>query len=214
MKRCSQCGRTYAEESLAFCPDDGSLLSAPYDPNATLRMSPPTNPTATEVLPSASVSEAVKPGNKSMVLYVAIALGALIVGGLVVGWMMSGDGKPSANSNEAALTRETADTITPRPAATVRVIDISGDWKDQYNIVSHITQQGSQFEIMATGKACGGDFVTNGTGTISGNTYVLNYHTNYSSGRCDGTVSADGMAITSNCDDKKCGAFQTYSRRQ
>jgi hypothetical protein len=36
MKTCPECGRTYAEESFSFCLDDGALLSAPYDPDATL----------------------------------------------------------------------------------------------------------------------------------------------------------------------------------
>jgi uncharacterized protein len=38
MKRCPQCNRTYADEMFAFCLDDGALLSAPYDPQATLSL--------------------------------------------------------------------------------------------------------------------------------------------------------------------------------
>ncbi|MBV9210682.1 MAG: hypothetical protein JOZ52_08640 [Acidobacteria bacterium] len=38
MKACPTCKRTYADETLAFCLVDGSILSAPYDPNATLSM--------------------------------------------------------------------------------------------------------------------------------------------------------------------------------
>jgi hypothetical protein len=36
MKRCLQCGRTYSDETFSFCLEDGSLLSAPADPEATL----------------------------------------------------------------------------------------------------------------------------------------------------------------------------------
>jgi hypothetical protein len=36
MKRCPQCNRTYADEMFAFCLDDGALLSASYDPHATM----------------------------------------------------------------------------------------------------------------------------------------------------------------------------------
>jgi uncharacterized protein len=36
MKRCPECNRTYADEMFAFCLADGALLSAPYDPDATL----------------------------------------------------------------------------------------------------------------------------------------------------------------------------------
>src|SRR5688572_20207197 len=44
MKKCPQCRRTYADETLAFCLADGALLSAPYDPNATLVLPTPKDP--------------------------------------------------------------------------------------------------------------------------------------------------------------------------
>jgi hypothetical protein len=54
MKSCPTCNRTYADDTLTFCLVDGSILSAPYDPqlvktNSSLRRteSPPT-----EILPS------------------------------------------------------------------------------------------------------------------------------------------------------------------
>ena len=36
MKRCPQCHRTYSNESFSFCLDDGALLSAPVEADATL----------------------------------------------------------------------------------------------------------------------------------------------------------------------------------
>ena len=41
MKSCPACKRTYFEDTFAFCLEDGSLLSAPYDPDATLRIQTP-----------------------------------------------------------------------------------------------------------------------------------------------------------------------------
>lgn len=38
MKKCPQCKRTFPDDTLAFCLADGALLSAPYDPNATIRI--------------------------------------------------------------------------------------------------------------------------------------------------------------------------------
>jgi PPIC-type PPIASE domain len=35
MKRCPECQRTYSDDTMTFCLADGSLLSAPYDPQAT-----------------------------------------------------------------------------------------------------------------------------------------------------------------------------------
>jgi hypothetical protein len=62
MKSCPSCNRTYPDDNLAFCLMDGSVLSAPYDPNA--RATPPatqnisssrtTRPPATEVMKGAA----------------------------------------------------------------------------------------------------------------------------------------------------------------
>jgi tetratricopeptide (TPR) repeat protein len=38
MKSCPTCKRTYADDSLRFCLEDGSVLSASYDPQATQRL--------------------------------------------------------------------------------------------------------------------------------------------------------------------------------
>lgn len=52
MKRCPKCDRTYADDKTTFCLADGTLLSPPYDPDATQRISEPlaTNPPPTEVI--------------------------------------------------------------------------------------------------------------------------------------------------------------------
>lgn len=36
LKRCPTCNRTFSDEAISFCLVDGSILSAPYDPQATL----------------------------------------------------------------------------------------------------------------------------------------------------------------------------------
>lgn len=41
MKSCPACKRTYPDETLAFCLEDGSILSAPYDPDGTQLISLP-----------------------------------------------------------------------------------------------------------------------------------------------------------------------------
>lgn len=41
MKRCPACDRTYTDETLSFCLEDGSVLSASYDPDETLQISAP-----------------------------------------------------------------------------------------------------------------------------------------------------------------------------
>ncbi|HEY0407357.1 MAG TPA: hypothetical protein VGC89_16610 [Pyrinomonadaceae bacterium] len=42
MKRCPTCNRTYANDEFAFCLNDGTLLSAPYDLDKTL-VAPPSH---------------------------------------------------------------------------------------------------------------------------------------------------------------------------
>jgi hypothetical protein len=53
IKECPICKRTYADASVTFCLADGSLLSAPFDPEATqhLPVSLNTEPQATLVVP-------------------------------------------------------------------------------------------------------------------------------------------------------------------
>jgi hypothetical protein len=89
MKSCPTCHRTFADGSLTFCLADGSLLSAPYDPEATQHLQlPHTNPAETEVLPSAP--QPTRQNNSSSLKYILVVLLALVVGGVgVVIWLGS-----------------------------------------------------------------------------------------------------------------------------
>ncbi len=54
IKKCPTCARTYADDSISFCLADGALLSAPYDPEASVEQSAKSaNPPPTEVMSSA-----------------------------------------------------------------------------------------------------------------------------------------------------------------
>ncbi len=52
MKSCPACNSTYSDDSITFCLVDGSILSAPYEPEATQRIPAAriTNPPATGIL--------------------------------------------------------------------------------------------------------------------------------------------------------------------
>src|SRR5882724_2388920 len=54
MKSCPNCKRTYPDDTLAFCLEDGSVLSAPYDSEQTLRIPSPrvTAPPPTQLAPA------------------------------------------------------------------------------------------------------------------------------------------------------------------
>jgi hypothetical protein len=41
MKQCPVCSRTFSDNTLVYCLDDGSVLANAYDPGATQRMPSP-----------------------------------------------------------------------------------------------------------------------------------------------------------------------------
>ncbi len=219
MKRCPQCSRTYTDETLAFCLADGSLLSAPYDSNATLRVSSAqrVNSATNEVLQSESPRvDVTTRGGKPVFLYTSIALAvALVVGGTTIAWLKLSDGNSSKSSNSVPeTTLKTVPATSPQPFPTSEPINISGRWRDRFGFISQITQQGDTFQIVAAGIACKGKFTSAGSGTINGTAVKLFYKSTYSAGECQGIVSPDGMQLESTCVDTVCGAFQNTSRRQ
>ena len=110
MKQCPTCNRTYADDSITFCLEDGALLSASYDPDATQRIParltnpPPTEvltaqPAPTEVLPHylAQPQPVARAGNNSKYLVAALLL-ILGVGGTLA-LVLLNQKKPSASSS-------------------------------------------------------------------------------------------------------------------
>lgn len=89
MKQCPQCNRTYTDDSITFCLADGALLSASYSPEETQRVQLPftTNPSATPATPHIQVQ---KVSGNNRLMYLVIALLALIVGGGTVAFFKSG----------------------------------------------------------------------------------------------------------------------------
>jgi hypothetical protein len=113
MKTCPTCNRTYADESLTYCLADGSLLSAPYDPEAThrLHLPPGSNSAQTEVL--LSNSQSVKKTSNSSLKYIVLVILILIAAvGLMV-WFNSG-AKETITAT-ASSTRSSAGEITYHP---------------------------------------------------------------------------------------------------
>jgi hypothetical protein len=60
IKECPTCRRTYSDQSITFCLADGSLLSAPFDPQATqqLPLSQSPEPMATALMPPPTAPDA------------------------------------------------------------------------------------------------------------------------------------------------------------
>lgn len=109
MKQCPTCNRTYADETLTFCLDDGAPLIASYDAEATQRIPAPrtTNPPPTEAAGySLPRVEPVRPAGNPALMYIIIALLALLVGGGAVALIL--------NTRD----KERASTPTPAPTST------------------------------------------------------------------------------------------------
>jgi hypothetical protein len=122
MKRCPQCGRTYADEALIYCLNDGTLLlSAATDPQATLVMPPARQ---TEPFPNVSPSmqgiqpQVVRQGVRPAIVYALVALLAMVVAGAAVAiYYERGRHRPRGDANRTADT-PAASSPTPTPAET------------------------------------------------------------------------------------------------
>lgn len=122
MKECPTCNRTYADETLTFCMADGSLLSAPYDTEATQRIpTHRTSPPPTEILPHGSLSFQSSPKRSNLKLvYIMVGLLALIAGGGAVALFKSGarDIQPNSSPSNTANQESVADA-NQKQAATL-----------------------------------------------------------------------------------------------
>ena len=125
MKQCPICNRAYADETLTYCLDDGSLLSAPYDPEATQRIPPPRITNLPPTVASHSDqprSEQTRRASNPALPYIIVALLALIVGaGLVALIKFKDKDTPSTQSSTALPTSSpTITTVTNQEQANVK----------------------------------------------------------------------------------------------
>jgi len=100
MKRCPQCKHAYADDSLRFCPEDGSKLVTEAAPGATLRYSqesPSLEPTIasnmTPLTPGTSAQPKKKPYLPLMII------GAVLIAALVVTWILLRSPRPGTSAN-------------------------------------------------------------------------------------------------------------------
>jgi hypothetical protein len=123
MKQCPTCKRTYPDESLNFCLDDGAVLSSLNDPDATLvNARPRAHPPVTKVLPQGSP---VQP-TRSSLPWVLVALLVLIVGVGAVVLFMSGKtaergatlSSPTPSASVAKPTKQMATRPNSQPTTT------------------------------------------------------------------------------------------------
>ncbi len=136
MKQCPRCNRSYMDDTLSYCLDDGSVLIRKQDPQATqvspfptLVAPPPTAPYGAQPPMQASAQPAPRQG------FPLWAVGAMVLAALVVGlsigaFIYQSYGPPSTDTasaqptprpmrfNSASPTPTATATPTPQPSAT------------------------------------------------------------------------------------------------
>jgi hypothetical protein len=116
MKACPTCHRTYADESLTYCLADGSLLSAPYDPEATQRLHLPHTDKFAETETLLSDHSAPQPARQTKspwFKYIVLALPVLLLSIGIMVWLNSG-AKETITAT-ASSTRSSAGNLTYLP---------------------------------------------------------------------------------------------------
>src|SRR6201988_4198200 len=138
MKSCPKCNRTYPDDTLAFCLEDGAVLSAPYNSEQTLRIPAPrpTAPAATEVLtdkarapqpstiyaPSPNVpplrgpniQRDVSDSPKTNLLPWVLISGAILIVGIFAAWMIISRLPASLISSPNQPTPQPSSSVAPK----------------------------------------------------------------------------------------------------
>jgi hypothetical protein len=166
MKKCPTCSRLFADESLSYCLDDGSPLTSSADSDATqVYMARPTTPPPTTVAVQyrPTSTKPARQGVNPVVVYVLIAMLALVVGGGIMALLRPGAASqtpsptPTPKQESMASVNERRDTSnlsspsstpmqTPQPLAIPRQTPVT----DSYPGSS--SRNGSESEF--TSKSC------------------------------------------------------------
>ncbi len=117
MKKCPSCNRSFSDDTLSFCLEDGVLLSPAYDLDETVAMSE--IPTATQVNRNTGHNDFDQPRNSNQaVTYLLVALIALLLGGGIVALMLYRNN--SSDLSETASNVQTKSTSAQRPTPTLK----------------------------------------------------------------------------------------------
>lgn len=106
MKKCSECNRTFSDDSLSFCLIDGSILSAPFDSEPTLVI-PPTQAAQASTLEGkqsqSSESSAIKKSGSPRLSYAIILILAVLLTATAVALLYERGKRSSTASNAKAM---------------------------------------------------------------------------------------------------------------
>jgi hypothetical protein len=133
MKSCPTCNRTYADDTLTFCLVDGAILSAPYDPQATLQMaaSRQTEQPPAQVLPPyAAQGQPARPRRSSLLPVLAIAGIGLLAGAVVLFFVLRQSTPPASSvasspDTSSSPPSQPAASSSPTPSSSPRATSVS-----------------------------------------------------------------------------------------
>jgi hypothetical protein len=151
---------------------------------------------------------------------VAFVLGGVLitVGLLREGWLRPQPMPGVEQQNSIPISSSDASKSVKPPPPPPPPPSISGIWREIYpnpGNISYTTQDGNTFRCTIQGTVQGWPFQSSCSGTIKGQFLESTYQSTIPSiGRCSGTVSSDGMQITSTCIDSVYGRFETSGVRQ
>ena len=150
MKRCPTCTRTYADDTLAFCLDDGSTLISQHDPQETLRI-PSARVTDWPLSPPATPAPQV--GNTktrwpifALVGVVLLLLLIGVAGVLIFGYSRLSASTTAQNDNQRDEAKnESGSNSSPSPSPTPRSsAALVGAWR------TNVVENGQPLEITVT----------------------------------------------------------------
>ena len=111
LKRCPVCERTYPDRSTAYCTVDGATLSPPFDPDATQQLFPPLAIISPPENLSPNLVHTQSTWRSSRLLFLAVAMVALIMGILIVPQFQTGT-KDVPSTNSLATAQEESKQFT------------------------------------------------------------------------------------------------------
>jgi hypothetical protein len=149
MKQCPTCNRTFPDDSLRFCLEDGSPLSLTNDPDATLVMSQAETSTKPAAPPAAALPPTAARANHKLI-YVAIAFAALLLGaGAVVLLKSTGsDGTARESATSSTPNAKTSASPTPRSQEWTITVPMGSPW----TCTNIDVNEGQTLTITATGR--------------------------------------------------------------
>jgi len=110
MKQCPVCSRTFSDDTLVYCLDDGSVLANSYDPGATQRMPSPRSTNSPAFTPPPQRS------NKWLIVLLTSVLLVFVVGaGAVILWLSLRD---KTNGPQDSTASQTSSNLSGRDTAS------------------------------------------------------------------------------------------------